>query len=178
MEACLGIYLGDKIIKYAKLVRDEKSRRISLDSCGTKYVVGNKDISIAEIITQTGSTGDALCLNLVDYSRMQTEVLKQLGKNDVQSVLQLEIDDYAISRGINAKTLDYRYMFMDSSVSSDNYATEIAIVDKASLNKYTENDKYTNLVGLYPQEYLLTNLVQSNSNYLIVNIDIILTFFR
>ena len=99
MEACLGIYLGDKIIKYAKLIREEKSKRISLHSCGTKYIVGNKEVAVAEIISQTGSAADSLCLNLTDYSRMQTEVLKQLGKTDVQSVINLEVSDFATGKG-------------------------------------------------------------------------------
>ncbi len=171
MEACLGIYLGDKIIKYAKLVRDDKSRRISLHSCGTKYVVGNKEVSIAEIISQTGSAEDSLCLNLTDYSRMQTEVLRQLGKADTQSVIELEVSDYATSRALNEKALEYRYIFMDSSVSIDNYTADIAIVDKNVITKITENEKYEKLIGLYPQEYILPNMVQSNSNYLLVNID-------
>lgn len=171
MEACLGIYLGDKIIKYAKLIRDEKSKRISLASCGTKYVIGNKEVSVAEIISQTGSSDNALCLNLTDYSRMQTEVLRQLGKADVQSVINLEVGDYATSRALNEKTLDYRYIFMDSSVSIDNQTAEIAIADKSGISKLIENEKYGNLVGLYPQEYILPSVIQSNSNYLLVNID-------
>ena len=171
MESCLGIYLGDKIIKYAKLIRDDKSKRISLHSCGTKYVVGNKEVSVAEIINQTGSTNDRLCINLTEYSRMQTEVLKQLGKTDVQSVINLEVSDYATSRALNEKALDYRYIFMESSVSADNYTADIAIVDKANITKCLENEKYNNLVGLYPHEYILDNMVQNNSNYLLVNID-------
>ena len=74
MEACLGIYLGERIIKYAKLIRDEKSRRISLNSCGTKYIVGNKESAIAEIIEQTGSKEDKLVVNLSGYNRITTEV--------------------------------------------------------------------------------------------------------
>lgn len=171
MESCLGIYLGDKIIKYAKLIRDDKSKRISLDFCGTKYVVGNKEVAVAEIISQTGSANDSLCLNLTNYSRMQTEVLRQLGKSDTQSVINLEVGDYATGRALNEKGLEYRYIFMDSSVSSDNYTAEIAITDKANISKYAENDKYRNLIGLYPQEYILSNMIQGNSNYLLVNID-------
>lgn len=171
MGACLGIYLGDKIIKYAKLIRDDKSKRISVQSCGTKYVVGSKEDSIAEIITQTGSASDVLCINLTDYSRMQTQVLKQLGKADVQSVINLEVGDYATSKALNEKTLDYRYILMDSTVSLDNYTAEIAITEKAKVSRQLTNSSYSNLVGLYPQEYILDNIIQSNSNYLLVNVD-------
>lgn len=171
MEACLGIYLGDKIIKYAKLVREEKSKRINLYSCGTKYVAGNKDVAIGEIIEQTGSANDLLCLNLSNYTRMQTEVFKQLGKADMRSVIELEVADYATSNGLNEKALEYRSFFMDSSVSNDSYTAEVAVTEKANINRYMENSRYSKLAGLYPQEYILSNMVQTNSNYLIVNVD-------
>ncbi len=171
MGACLGIYLGDKIIKYAKLIRDEKSKGISLYSCGTKYVAGNKEVAISEIIEQTGSANDLLCLNLSDYSRMQIEVFKQLGKTDMQSVIGLEVSDYVTSRGLNDKAIDYRYIFMDSLISNDSYTAEVAVTDKANINRYLENEKYSKLTGLYPQEYILDNMVQDNSNYVIANVD-------
>ena len=171
MEACLGIYLGDKIIKYAKLVRDDRSKRISLHSCGTKYVVGDKSDSIAEIISQTGSANTSLCLNLTDYYRMQTEVLRQLGKNDRQSVIELEVGDYSTTRGLNEKTLEYRYMLMDSAVSIDNQTADIAMTERSNVNKYVGNEKYANLVGLYPQEYILANIIQPSANCLLVNVD-------
>ena len=171
MEACLGIYLGDKIIKYAKLVREDKNKRISLHSCGTKYVVGNKDIAISEIISQVGSAADSLCLNLSDYSRLQTEVLKQLGKSDVQSVIDLEVSDYATGKGLSERILEYRYLFMDSSISNDSYTAEVAITDKNNINKYIQNERYSKLVGVYPIEYILSDLVKTTSNSVIVNID-------
>lgn len=171
MGTCLGIYLGDKIIKYAKLVREDKSRGISLYSCGTKYVAGNKEVAVSEIIEQTGSTNDTLCLNLSNYSRMQTEVFKQLGKTDMESVIDLEVADYATSKGLNEKALEYRYFFMDSAVSNDSFTAEVSVTDKANINKYLENEKYAKLAGLYPQEYILNNMVQTNSNYLIANVD-------
>ena len=171
MEACLGIYLSDKIIKYAKLTREEKSRRVSLYSCGTKYVAGNKDEAIKEIIEQTGSAEDLKVLNISNYTRMQTEIFKQLGKSDMESVIALEVGDYATSKGLNEKALEYRYLFMDSVVSGDSYTADIAITDKANINKYLENENYSKLVGLYPQEYILNSMVQTNSNYLIANVD-------
>ena len=133
MKACLGIYLGDKIIKYAKLIQEDKSKRISLGDFGTKYVVGNKSTAIAEIIEQTGSTGVPLVVNPTEYFRIHTEVLKHLTKTDVQSVINLEVADQANSRSINEKSLEYRYIFTDYAVSADNYTADIAILEKKEI---------------------------------------------
>lgn len=171
MEACLGIYIGDKIIKYAKLIRNEKSSRISLYSCGSKYIAGDKESVISEIIEQTGSNKDSLCLNLFDYTRIQSEVFKQLGKADMQSVIELEVADFATSKGLNERNLEYRHIFMDSVSSSDSYIADLSIIEKNKINRYLDNEKYSKLVGLYPIEYVVKNMIQNKSNYVIANID-------
>ena len=171
MGTCLGIYLGDKLIKYAKLIRDEKSKRISLVSCGTKYIVGNKDIEVAEIINQTGSAEDAIAVNLRDYHKLKAEVFKQLGKADTQSVIDLEVGDHATSLSLNERNVEYRYIFTESLVSNDNRTAEIIITDKANIKKHIDGDVYSNCEGLYPQEYILPNLIKASSASLIVNID-------
>ena len=171
MENCLGIYSGDKIIKYAKLVQDEKTKRINLVTCGTKYVVGDKEQAISEIIEQTGSTTSLLSLNLTDYFRVQTEILKQLSNADRQSVINLEVMDAASAKGLNEKLMDYRYLLIDSGVSYDNLTADIVITDKTNVSKITTDPKFANLGGLYPTEYILTNLAPKISSYLLINFD-------
>lgn len=172
MGTCLGIYLGERTVKYAKLLQEEKSKRVNLVTCGTKHVVGDKLEAISEIIQQTGSADSSLCLNLTEYDRVQTEILKQLGRADTQSVINLEVSDYATVRKINEKTLEYRYMFMDSMTSNDNYTTDIAITDKTNITNYQNNSKFEKLTGLYPIEYLIATLLPDTNNHsLIVNVN-------
>ena len=171
MRGCLGIYIGDKIIKYAKLIQDEKTKRISLDSCGTKYISDGDESVITQIINQTGSSDTSITLNLRNYSRKQAEILKQLNKSDIQSVISLEVSDYATLNNLNEKSLVYRQLLMDSAASNDNYTADIAITEKSNIIKYENNDIYKNLDGLYPKEYIIKNLVQNSSNYIILDID-------
>ena len=123
MGACLGVYVGEKVIKYAKLEQDEKTKKISLNSYGTKYVWGKKEDEVVELIAQTGSENSKVCLNIPETFRIETEVLKQLKKSDVQSVISLEVADNAIQRGVNEKMVDHRYTLIDSKVSSTNLCT-------------------------------------------------------
>lgn len=171
MGACLGVYLGDKLVKYAKLQQDDKTKAISVDSYGTRYVAGDKSDVIDEIISQTGSANVPMSINLIDDHRIDTEVLKQLGKSDVQSVIDLEVTDYATNQGINEKLLDYRYMLTNSMVSNDNYTANVAITDKTNITKYEANEKLK-ISGLYPIEFILNDLIDGNvRNSLIINID-------
>lgn len=171
MGSCLGVYLGDKIIKFAKLIQDDKTKRISLDSYGTKYMSDNDESAILEIINQTGSQNLPLSINIKNYHRTQAELLKQLSKGDMQNVLELEMVDYASNNSLNEKTIEHREILMDSQNSNDNYTADIAITEKGNINKYQENEMFSKLVGLYPTEYILKNLVQNSSNYIILNVD-------
>ena len=171
MRGCLGIHIGNKVIKYAKLIQDEKTGRISLDSYGTKYSADSDDSVIEGIINETGSKDDTLCINVKNYHRIQTEVLKQLNKSDVKSVISLEVGDYAASNDLNEKMLDYRMIDMISSNSNDCYTYDVAVTDKSDITRYKNNPMYNNLTGLYTEEYILNNLVQNSSNYIVLNID-------
>ena len=172
MGACLGICLGDKLVKYARLEQDDKTKNISLNSYGTKYVTGDAKEVIPQIISETASTGVPLCLSLPNAYNMTTEVLKQLGKNDVNSVIGLEVGDYATSKGINEKTLEYRYMLANSRQSTDSYTAQIYVGEKSDIAEYTEDETLKGVVaGMYPIEYVLTGLIKNYSNYLLLNVE-------
>lgn len=171
MGACLGVYLGEKIIKYAKLEQDEKTKRISLSSYGTKYVWGKKEDEIADIIAQTGSDNASVCLNLQESYLLETEILKQLKKSDVQSVIALEVSDSAAQRGINDKLLAHRYTLVDSNVSSANSHALIEVVNKADVDKLAENKNIKKLAGIYPTEFVLNRVTTQQNNYILLNVD-------
>lgn len=171
MGACLGVYLGEKIIKYAKLEQDEKTRKISLSSYGTKYVWGKKEDELKEIIAQTGSDSSSLCLNLQDSYMLETEILKQLKKSDVQSVIALEVSDSASQKGINDKLLAHRYTLVDSKISPTNTHAIIQVANKAEVERYSENKELNNLSGIYPVEHVLNRITTQQNDYILLNVD-------
>ncbi len=171
MGACLGICLGDKLVKYAKLEQDDKTKNISLNSYGTKYVTGNADSVISSIISETASTGVPLCLNLKNSYRINTEILKQLSKSDANSVISLEVADFATSKNINEKTLEHRYVLSNSRRSTDSFSAEIYIAEKDDISRYTDEQLGYKVSGIYPKEHILHNLVSSTSNYAIIDVE-------
>lgn len=171
MGACLGVYLGEKIIKYAKLEQDEKTKKVSLNSYGTKYVFGKKEEELMDLISQTGSDNGTICLNIPETYKLETEVLKQLKKSDVQSVIALEVSDSAIQRGINEKTVEHRYTLIDSKISAANTHAIIEVANKSDITKYSENPNIKNLAGIYPVEHLLNRITTQPNNYILLNVD-------
>ena len=171
MGACLGVYVGEKIIKYAKLEQDDKTKRISLNSYGTKYVWGKKDDEIKDIITQTGSDNSLVCLNIQESYFIETELLKQLKKSDVQSVIALEVADSVSQRGINEKTIEHRYTLVDSKISSSNSHAIIEVANKTEIEKYIENKELGKLTGIYPIAHVLNRITTEQNDYILLNVD-------
>lgn len=171
MGACLGVYIGEKIIKYAKLEQDSKTNKISLSSYGTKYVSGNSDAEIADIIAQTGSANSALSVSLKGSYLIETEILKQLKSYDVESVVELEVSDSAVQKGLNDKLLEHRYALVDSSVSPSNVHALIEVANRTDVDKYINNENFKKLEGLYPIEYVLNKITTKQEDYVLVNVD-------
>lgn len=171
MGACLGISLGDKVVKYAKLEQDEKTKKISLNSYGTKYVVGEKNEVLNEIISETGSAANPLCLNLRNSVKLKADILKQLSKADIESVVNLEVSDYASSNDLNERNLEYRYVLSNSSSSGDMYRADILVAKKSDVTDFVEKNKLKNVTGIYPTEHLLGNLNRMTNSYMLLNVD-------
>lgn len=171
MGACLGISLGDKVVKYAKLEQDEKTKKISLNSYGTKYVVGEKNEVLNEIISETGSAANPLCLNLRNSVKLKADILKQLSKADIESVVNLEVSDYASSNDLNERNLEYRYVLSNASSSGDMYRADILVAKKSDVTDFVEKNKLKNVTGIYPTERLLGNLNRMTNSYMLLNVD-------
>ena len=171
MGACLGVYIGEKIIKYAKLEQDDRTKKVSLASYGTKYFSGNSVGEIQEIISQTGSANSALYVNLKDSFLLETEILKQLRSYDVESVVELEVSDNAVQKGLNDKLLEHRYTLVNSMVSPSNTHALIEVANKADIDKYVNNENLKKLEGIYPVEYVLNKITTKHEDYVLINVD-------
>lgn len=170
MERCLGIYIGDKVIKYAKLHMN-KNKNVEAEAYGTKFVIGNKNQVIDEIINETNSQSTPISINLVDEQYAKLPVLKQLSKSDINSMVGLEIEDLANKAGINDKLLIHKYLLSDSSQKKDENIANIIYVDKNNIEQYAKMET-VDLKGAYPLPYIIGNLLPKEAkNYMIVSIE-------
>lgn len=171
MGSCLGIYIGDKIVKYAKLAYDEKSKSMRVSSCGVKHVVGEKTEIIHGIVEETDSANIPLAINISNATYSTINVLKQLGKNDVLSMIDLEVFEIATKLGVNEKLLTYRYLDLNTDRSEANNKIIIAAYERAELDKYLKLSKIKPS-GIYPISFVLDNIVDKQvQDYMYINID-------
>ena len=171
MSSCLGIYIGEKVVKYAKLTREENSSRIKAITYGTKIHLGNKSDIISNIVTATGSEGVPVCINSEGERIHKTEVLRIISKNDLESLVDLEVVDFTGNEDKNERSYVYKYVLLDSLVSRDNYTANIVIQDRPGVDKYL-SDENTSVVSMYSLPYVLDEIAPKEvSNYLIIDMN-------
>ena len=171
MSSCLGIYIGEKVVKYAKLTREENSSRIKAITYGTKIHLGNKSDIISNIVTATGREGVPVCINSEGERIHKTEVLRIISKNDLESLVDLEVVDFTGNEDKNERSYVYKYVLLDSLVSRDNYTANIVIQDRPGVDKYL-SDENTSVVSMYSLPYVLDEIAPKEvSNYLIIDMN-------
>lgn len=170
MERCLGIYIGDKIIKYAKL-RMDKNKNIDIEASNVKYVLGGIKEVIDEIINETNSQNTPIAINLLTERHENLEILKQISKNDISSMVELEIEDVANKLGLNNKLLLYKYDVQDSLTNRDNNRIRILYTDRTEIEQYSKVEEF-DVKGAYPLSVAIKGLVpKEEKNYAVINIE-------
>ena len=170
MERCLGIYIGDKIIKYAKLHID-KSKNISVEASNVKYVLGGIKEVIDEIIVETNSQSTPIAINILNEHYESMEILKQISKNDITSMVELEIEDVANKLGINNKLLLYKFNIQDSLINKDNNRINVLYTDRTEIEQYTKAEGL-DIKGVYPLSTVIKGLLPKEArNYAVINIE-------
>lgn len=171
MSSCLGIYIGDKVVKYAKLSKEDNSSNIKVVTYGTKIHLGNKSDIISNIVTATGSEGVPVCINSTGEKVHTAEVIKIIGKSDLESLIDLEVVDFTGNEDKNERSYVYKYALLDSLVSRDNYTVNIIVKDRPDVDKYLAEENA--VVGsMYPTSYILDEIApKDESNYLIIDMN-------
>lgn len=171
MSSCLGIYIGDKVVKYAKLVRDENSSGIKVVTYGTKIHLGNKSDIVNNIVTATGSENVPVCVNSTDERVHTAEVLKIIGRNDLESLIDLEVVDFTGNEEKSERSYVYKYTLLDSLVSRDNYTANIIIKERPDVDKYL-NDENSVVGSMYSVPYVLDEIApKAEGDYLIIDMN-------
>jgi len=170
MERCLGIYIGDKIVKYAKLHMD-KNKNIDVEISNVKYVLGGIKEVIDEIIVETNSQNTPIAINILNEQHEKLEILKQISKNDISSMVELEIEDVANKRGINNKLLLYNFDIQESLTNKDNNRINIIYADRTEIEQYSKIEGF-DIKGAYPLSTVIKDIVpKDEKNYVVVNIE-------
>ena len=98
MSNCLGLYIENNIIKYAKVSKDRD--KIKIDSFGVKFY---DDLSkaIDQVIEETYSFKTAISTNIQSEIYNYFDMFSLLNQKDLNKAIKTEFDLYCGDQGYN-----------------------------------------------------------------------------
>ena len=95
MTSCLGLYIEDYLIKYAKVSKDHDNLKV--DSYGIVFY-DNLSKTIEKIIDETNSQNTPISINLFDEKYSMMNVFALLSKKDLANAIQTEYESYCAGK--------------------------------------------------------------------------------
>lgn len=170
MQSCLGLYIENNLIKYAKISKDKTNYRI--ESFGMKFY-DNIEETIKQIVNETYSYKTPIVVNLSDEKYTYSNLFSLLSKKDIEKAVKTEFDYFCNEAGKNKKALEYRRLLVPNLDDRDRITCLYAYTDRAEIvRKLQVLDSYP-VKSVIPMPIAIANLVpfETKKNSIIVNIE-------
>ena len=106
MQTCLGVYLEQSLIKYAKITKDGNDTKV--DAYGIKFY-DNFSETIKNIIEETYSYNIPISINVSEEMYHYFDVFNLLTKKDMHSAIETEFESICLEKGYKANVYVSRY---------------------------------------------------------------------
>ncbi len=170
MPSCLGLYIENNIIKYAKISKDHDNYRI--EAFGMKFY-DNVEETVKQIINETYSYKTPITVNLSDEKYAYAQLFSLLSKKDLDKAVSTEFDFYCNESGKNRNALEYRNILIPNLEDRDKLTSIYAYTDKSNIvTKLQILDSYrVNQVVPLPLCIANLNAFSNKKNSVIINIE-------
>lgn len=170
MPSCLGLYIENNLIKYAKVSKEKETRKI--EAFGVKFCERIED-GIKQVIEETYSYKIPICINVSEENYNYFKMFALLKKTDLDKAIKTEFESYCTDKGYNANVFEGRYAVTENLEESEQLKVIYISNNKIELNKRMQLLDQYRLTGIYPLPIAIANLVYTNpkENAIIVNIE-------
>lgn len=169
MSSCLGLYIENNLIKYAKVSKDHDN--VKIDSYGIKFYDNIYD-AIKQIVSETFSFRTPISVNLLDENYTYANLFSLLNKKDIDKAAKTEFEYFCNENGKNYNALEYRNILVPNLEDRDKLISIYSYVEKASIASRLQLLSGYRVNNLSPLPLTITNLLKNNSkNKVIVNIE-------
>ena len=131
MASCLGLYVEQNLIKYAKVSKDRDT--IKIESFGIKFYDRLGD-AIRQIISDTISFKTPISINLSDETYNYFYMFSLLNKNDLKKAIATEFESMCADKNINKNAFETRYALANSVDDKEKIKVIHVSVNKNSIN--------------------------------------------
>lgn len=170
MSTCLGLYIENHIIKYAKVTKDNDN--IKIDSFGIKFYDKLSD-SIKQIVEETYSYKTPISINLSNEEYNYFYLFSLLSKKDMESVINTEFESICYDNGVNKDAFETRYVLVNDLQDKEKVKAIHVSANKVDMAKKEQYLEKYRVVSEVPIGTSIANLIEYNEteNVLIINIE-------
>ncbi len=170
MSSCLGLYIEEHLIKYAKVIKDHDNLKV--ETFGIKFYDKIGD-AIRQVIEETYSQKTPISINLSEEMYNYFNMFALITKNDLQKAIKTEFDAYCTDKGYNPNVFETRYAVVDNQLDKEKLKIIHIADNKIELNKRMQQLSDYKLVNISPISMSLPNLIKTSKEpgALIVNIE-------
>lgn len=170
MSSCLGLYIENNIIKYAKVSKDHDTLKV--ESFGVKFYQKLGE-AIDQVIEETYSQKTPISVNMSEEMYNYYQMYALLTKSDLQKAIKTEFEAYCADKGYNPNVFETRYAVVDNQLDKDKLRIIHIADNKIELNKRVQQFSNYHLGSVFPISMSIPNLamIDKNENCVIVNIE-------
>ena len=173
MPKCLGIYIEDDVIKYAKVDKNKDILKVDASNV-VFYERGNVSQTIEKIIRETFSTKDTISINISNELYNYFDVFAALKQSDKNKSVDLDFELLCSEKGYNKDSLESRYLYTNSKENSDKMRVIHIAANKEGIHKRLQEFTGSKVVSATPITTSIFNLLElgpKEENVVIVNIE-------
>ena len=172
MASCLGLYIEDDIIKYAKVSKDNDV--IKIDSFGIKFYDKLSE-AIEQVIEETYSYKTPISINTTNENYNYFYIFSLLNKKDMHSYIKTEFESLCYEKDQNVDVFDTRYVLVNDLENREKVKAIHISVNKGEIAKRASMLEKYRLSSISPVALNISNLLEVNKgnseNIAIVNIE-------
>ena len=168
--ACLGMYIENNLIKYAKLSKENDV--IKVEAFNMKFY-DDLEETIQQIISETYSYKIPISINLSNENYNYFKIFNLLNKKDIKDLIQTEFDSICFNQGLNKDGFETRYVLVKDVENKEKIKAIHVSASKADIARKVNQFEKNRITSITPIGISITNLLQfnDNENVLIVNIE-------
>ena len=170
MPSCLGLYIEEKLIKYAKVSKEKDKTKI--ENFGVEFYE-DATKAITQIIEETGSEKTPISINIVGETYDYFKIFSLLSKKDLDKAIETEVDTIYFEKGLSKNNLENRVIIKPIPDESDRLRVFNISVNKAQILEKSNLIGNGKLFNISPLPAVLPELIMAKEteNSLIINIE-------
>ena len=170
MSSCLGLYIENNVIKYAKVTKDREILKI--EAFGLKFYekIGE---ALNQIVSETFSYNIPISVNMSEEIYNYFYMFSLLNKNDLKKAIDTEFESYCYDKKLNRNAFETRYAISNEQDDKDKIKIIHVSANKSSISKTLQTLNDYKVSTVTPIGTSIANIasIKPKENIMIVNIE-------